>query len=76
MNKRIKKKRLRLSPRHIGDNVYTPEEIKGVIMVSLLRYYLIPWIYSASLDPNTSSVHIWRKKNIKRALKYMYKHMN
>lgn len=76
MNKRIKKKMLHLSPRQIGNNVYTPEEIKSVIMVSLLKHYLIPRIYFTSLDPNTNSVHIWRKKNIKRTLKYMYKHRN
>ena len=65
-----------MSPRHIGENVYTPEEIKSVIMVSLLKHYLIPRIYFTSLDPNESSAHVWRKKNIKRTLKYMCEHRN
>lgn len=74
MNKRIKKKRAQLSPLYIGNNIYTREEIKIIIMNNLLRHWLIPRIYFASLDPNESSVHVWRKKNMKRALKYMYKH--
>jgi hypothetical protein len=77
MNKRIKKKRARLSPRRIGYNVYTAEEMKCIIKTTLLKHHLIPRIYFVSLymtDPNKHSVFIWRKKNIKRALKYMYKH--
>ena len=64
MNKRIKKKRAQTSPRYIDH------------MVSLLKHYLIPRIYFTSLDPNKSSIHIWRKKNIKHALKYMYRRRN
>lgn len=74
MNKRIKKKRARLSPRQIGCNIYTAEEMKCIIKTTLLKHHLIPRIYLVSLDPNKDSVFIWRKKNIKRALKYMYKH--
>lgn len=76
MNKRIKKKRARLSPLKIGHNVYTQEEIKVIIMSVLLKVHLLPRIYAASLDPNKSNVCVWKKKNIKRALKYMYKHLN
>jgi hypothetical protein len=73
MNKRIKKKRARLSPRQIGYNVYTAEEMKGIIMIALLKHHLIPRIYVESLDPNKNTVFIWRKNNIRHALKYMYK---
>lgn len=66
MNKRIKKKRAKMSPLKIGNNVYAPEEIKVIIMSVLLKVHLLPRIYAASLDPNKSDVHIWRKKNIKR----------
>ena len=76
MNKRLKKKRARLSPRHIGYNVYTAEEIKWVIITALLKHHLIPRIYLVSLDPNKNTVFIWRKNNIRRALKYMYKKRN
>jgi hypothetical protein len=76
MNKRIKKKRTRLSPLKTGYNVYTQEEIKVIIMSVLLKVHLLPRIYAASLDPNKSNVCVWKKKNIKRALKYMYKHRN
>lgn len=76
MNKRIKKKRARLSPRYIGYNLYTAEEIKGIIMTALLKHHLIPRIYFVSLDPNKSTVFIWRKNNIRHALKYMYKKWN
>jgi len=76
MNKRIKKKRTRLRPRCIGNNVYTREEIELIIMNNLFRHWLIPRMYFTSLDPNKNGVHVWRKRNIKRALKYMYKHRN
>ena len=76
MNKRIKKKRAKMSPLKIGEHVYTPKELKAIIMSTLLKVHLIPRIYAASLDPNKSNVCVWRKKNIKRALKYMYKHRN
>lgn len=76
MNKRIKKKRARLSPLKIGEHVYSREELKAITMSTLLKVHLIPMIYAASLDPNKSNVCVWRKKNIKRALKYMYKHRN
>lgn len=76
MNKRIKEKRARLSPLKIGDHVYSREEIKVIIMSVLLKVHLLPRIYAASLDPNKSNVYVWRKKNIKRTLKYMYKHRN
>lgn len=74
MNKRIRKKRARLSPRNIGNTVYTAKEMKAIIIGALYQSYLLPMIYVISLDPNKHSVFIWRKKNIKRALKYMYKH--
>lgn len=74
MNKRIRKKRARLSPRRIGYNVYTAEEMKCIIKTALLKHHLMPRIYLVSLDPNKHSIFIWRKINIKRALKYMYKH--
>ena len=74
MNKRIKKKRARLSPRQIGCNIYTAEEMKCIIKTTLLKHHLIPRIYLESLDPNKNTVFIWRKNSIKRALKYMYKH--
>ena len=74
MNKRTKKKRARLSPRQIGRNVYTAEEMKSIIKTTLLMHHLLPRIYLVSLDPNKRSVFNWRKNNIKRALKYMYKH--
>lgn len=75
MNKRIKKKRGRLSPRDIGIHTYTPEEIKYFVNRSLL-ILLIPRVRASYLDPNDADVHVWRKRNIKRALKYMYKHRN
>lgn len=76
MNKRIKKKRARLSPLRIGYNVYTREEVDIIVQNNLLKHCLIPRMYFTSLDPNGNSIHVWRKKNIKRALKYMYKHRN
>lgn len=76
MNKRIRKKRAQTSPRYIGYNVYTAEEIKGIIMTALLKHHLIPRIYFVSLDPNKSTVFVWRKNNIRRVLKYMYKSRN
>jgi hypothetical protein len=74
MNKRIRKKRARLSPRNIGNTVYTAKEMKSIIIGALYQSYLLPMIYVISLDPNKHTVFIWRKNNIKRALKYMYKH--
>ena len=76
MNKRIKKKRARLSPLCIGDNVYTREEVKLIILNNLFKHWLIPRMYFTSLDPNKNGVHVWRRKDIKRALSYMYKHRN
>lgn len=76
MNKRIKKKRAQTSPLCIGDNVYTREEVKLIILNNLFRHWLIPRMYFTSLDPNKNGVHIWRRKDIKRALSYMYKHRN
>ena len=72
MNKRIKKKRVRLNPRDIGDHTYTPEEIKYFVNRSLLKNWLIPHMWTASLDPNNKGIRVWKKRNIKRALKYMY----
>lgn len=73
MNKRIKKKRAHLSPRRIGCCVYTYEEIRFIIMKTLMREHLLPRIYFVSLYTNSSDVYVWRKNNMKRALKYMYK---
>ena len=29
-------------------------------------------MWTASLDPNNKGIRVWKKRNIKRALKYMY----
>lgn len=76
MNKRIKKKRAHSSPLRIGDNVYTRGEIDIIVSNHLLKHSLIPRMYLTSLDPNKNGIHVWRKRNIKRALKYMVKHNN
>lgn len=76
MNKRIKKKRARLNPIRIGNNVYTREEIDIIIQHDMLTQWMMLRRYYTSIDPNKNGIHVWQKRNIKRALKYMYKHRN
>ena len=76
MNKRIKKKRAQMSLLHIAKNVHTREGSNIIVQHDLLTQWMMPRMYYTALDPNKNGVCVWRKKNIKRALKYMYKRRN
>ena len=51
MNKRIKKKKAKMSGFHLGDHVYTSEYIDYLTRRGVLRYYLIPrWKEAFKVD--------------------------
>ena len=68
MNKRIRKKKYKMSGFHLGDHVYSREYMDYRMRRELLRYYLIPrW------EMAFKSGIILHKTNMKRALKQCVK---
>lgn len=68
MNKRIKKKRMKLDNRTVGDNVYSSDVIKHLNQLDIVSNILYPM---TKMNPQVK----WRKKNLKRAMNYMLKHL-
>jgi hypothetical protein len=71
MNKRIKKKKAKMSGFHLGDRVYTSEYIDYLMRRGVLRDYLIPR-WKTVFKSDIIKLH---KTNMKRALNQCVKDM-